>query len=85
MWTRGNYLATVAAIAASEHGALSCDALEGIPQTGGEEAISSMVLLSPLELRLELRILAAEDGQLRVRRGCSTREHGLTTGGEAVD
>ena len=43
IWTRGNYLATVAAIAASEHGALSCDALEGIPQTGGEEAISSMV------------------------------------------
>jgi hypothetical protein len=42
-WSRDNYLAAVATIAASEHGAVSCDALAAMPQTGGEEAIASMV------------------------------------------
>ena len=42
-WSRDNYLATLAAIAASEHGSLSCRDLAGMPQTGGERAIASMV------------------------------------------
>ena len=43
MWTRGNYLATVAAIAASVHGSVPCCNLEGMPQTGGEGPIASLV------------------------------------------
>jgi hypothetical protein len=42
-WSRDNYLATLAAIAASEHGSVSCRDLEGMPQTGGEGAIASLV------------------------------------------
>jgi hypothetical protein len=42
-WTRGNYCATVAAIAASEHGAVKCSVLETTRATGGESAIASML------------------------------------------
>ena len=42
-WTRDNYRAALAAIAASEHGAVRCSVLDTMPLAGGERATSSMV------------------------------------------